>query len=173
MPDVLLATVIGPQGLKGEVRVKLFTDAAAKLGGYGPLRTGDGRILRIVGVCDAKAGEGIVAFEGIADRTAAEQLKGTNLYVAREALPETGENEFYHSDLIGLRADDSEDRTIGRVRAIHNYGAGDVIEIERPDGDSVLLAFTRANVRVIDVKSGRVVIAVPEEIEADRRGAVE
>jgi 16S rRNA processing protein RimM len=168
LQDVLLATVIGPHGLKGEVRVKLFTDSAAKLSAYGALRTSDGRILRVLSARDAKPGEAIAAFEGIADRGAAEQLRASDLCVSREALPAAGENEFYHSDLIGLRADDSEDRAIGHVRAIHNYGAGDVIEIERPDGDSVLLAFTRANVPLIDVKAGRVVIAVPEETEADR-----
>jgi 16S rRNA processing protein RimM len=159
--------VIGPHGLKGEVRVKLFTEMAAKLAAYGPLRTGEGLVLKVLSVRDARPGEAIVALEGVLDRWAAEQLKGSDLSVARESLPPAGENEFYYSDLIGLRADDSEDRTIGTVRAIHNYGAGDVIEIERPDGDSVLLAFTRANVPVIDAKAGRIVIAVPEETEAD------
>ena len=77
------------------------------------------------------------------DRDAAEALKGTELFVARDQLPATGEEEFYHADLIGLEAQDSEGRTLGKVAAIHNYGASDVMEIARPDGDSVLLAFTR------------------------------
>src|SRR5438270_13767354 len=120
--DVLLATVIGPHGLKGEVRVKLFTDTAAKLGAYGALRTGDGRTLKVLSARDARPGEAIVALEDIVDRGAAEQLKGSDLGDGRESLPPAGENEFYHSYLIGLGAGDSQDRTIGAVGGIHNYG---------------------------------------------------
>ncbi len=170
---VLLATVIGAHGLKGEVRLKLFTDDAAALGRYGALRLEDGAAFRVLAARDAKKSEAIASLEGVCDRSAAERLKGRGLFVAREDLPETGPNEFYHADLVGLRADDTEDRTIGHVRAIHNYGAGDVLEIERPDGDTVLLAFTRENVPTIDVKAGRIVIAAPEEVEAGRKGTVE
>ncbi len=171
--DISLATVIGPHGLKGEVRLKLFTDSVDKLSAYGPLRTPDGQALRIQSARDSKAGEAIAAFAEIADRDAAESLRGKDLMISREALPETDSNEYYHTDLVGLRADDSESRTIGRVRAIHNFGAGDVVEIERPDGDSVLLAFTRENVPLIDLSGGRIVVAVPEDIEAGKRGNVE
>src|SRR5262249_38764702 len=93
-------------------------------------------------------------------------LKGAELCVSRGALPALDESEFYHADLVGLSAYDEEDRLLGRVSAIHNYGAGDVVEIVRDDGDSVLLAFTRSNVPVIDIKGRRIVIAVPEEVEA-------
>jgi 16S rRNA processing protein RimM len=164
---------MGPHGLGGEVRVKLFTDSAARLGTYGTLYTRDGRSLRVTRARAARPGEAIVSFKEVADRRAAEGLKGEELLVAREKLPDAGHDEFYHADLIGLRAEDREDRAIGHVRAIHNYGAGDVIEIERPDGDSVLLAFTRENVPLVDVKGGRIVVAVPEEVEAGGRGAVE
>jgi 16S rRNA processing protein RimM len=164
--DILLAAVIGPHGLKGEVRVKLFTAGAEMLRTYGALHTSEGRVLNVAVARDAKAGEAVVSFAGVADRAAAEALKGTELYIARDALPALDQSEFYHADLVGLSAHDTEDRLLGRVAAIHNYGAGDVIEIARPDGDTVLLAFTRANVPAIDVKAGRVTIAVPEEVEA-------
>ncbi len=164
--DILLAGVIGPHGLKGEVRVKLFTASADKLGIYGAVHTREGRVLNIASARDAKAGEAVVSFKGIADREAAEALKGSELFISRDALPALDPSEFYHADLVGLPAYDREDRLIGKIAAIHNYGAGDVIEIERPDGDTTLLAFTRENVPEIDVKARRVMIAVPEEVEA-------
>ena len=89
-------------------------------------------------------------------------MKGTQLFVAREKLPAPDEEEFYHADLIGLEAQDSEGRVIGKVGSVHNFGAGDVIEISRPDGDHLLLAFTRETVPVIDIPGGRIVVAVPE-----------
>jgi 16S rRNA processing protein RimM len=164
--DILLAAVIAPHGLKGEVRAKLFTSTAEKLGAYGALHTRNGRVLNVATARDARGGEAIVSFKGIADRDAAEAFKGAELFVSRGALPSLDESEFYHADLVGLSAYDAEDRLLGRVSAIHNYGAGDVIEIARDDGDSVLLAFTRSNVPVIDIKGRRVLVAVPEEVEA-------
>jgi 16S rRNA processing protein RimM len=166
MSDILLAAVIGPHGLKGEVRAKLFTSAAENLGVYGALHTRDGRVLNVAAARDIKGDEAIVAFKGIADRDGAESLKGAELFVSRGSLPALDDTEFYHADLIGLSVYDAEDRLLGSVAAIHNYGAGDVIEIARDDGDSVLLAFTRENVPVIDLKGRRIVIAVPEEVEA-------
>src|SRR5215472_854010 len=164
--DILLAAVIAPHGLKGEVRAKLFTSAAGKLGAYGALHTRDGRVLNVASARDAKEDEAIVSFKGIADRDAAEALQGAELFVSRGALPALDETEFYHADLVGLAAHDAEDRLLGTIAAIHNYGAGDVIEILRDDGDSVLLAFTRENVPVIDLEARRIVVAVPEEVEA-------
>jgi 16S rRNA processing protein RimM len=163
--DVLLAAVIGAQGLKGAVKVKLFTETPEALASYGPLRDSEGRRYSVTAVQHGKPGEAVISLSGIADRSAAEALKGTELFVARTALPHPAEEEFYHADLIGLEAQDSEGRVLGKVVAIHNYGAGDVVEIARPDGDSVLLAFTRETVPVIDIAGGRVVVAVPEDDE--------
>jgi 16S rRNA processing protein RimM len=171
--EVPLAAVIAAHGLKGEVRVKLFTESAARLLSYATLHTTGGKTLRVSSARDVKPGEAIVAFAEVVSRADADELRGKELFVQRSALPEPGSNEFYHADLIGLRADDSEDRTIGHVRAIHNYGAGDVIEIVRSDGDSVLIAFTGENVPVVDVKGGRIVVAVPEEVEARTKGTIE
>jgi 16S rRNA processing protein RimM len=164
--DVLLAAVIAPQGLKGAVKAKLFTATPDALLRYSVLHDGKGRRFTITAFRPGKLGEAVMSFQGIESREAAEALKGTSLYVAREALPGTGEEEFYHADLIGLEAQDSEGRIIGKLAAIHNFGAGDVIEITRPDGDNVLLAFTRETVPVIDIAGGRVVVAVPEDDEA-------
>ena len=160
---ILLAAVIGASGLKGAVKVKLF--AAAPLTSYGALKDKDGRSFSITGCRPGKAGEAVISLSGITTREAAEALKGTELFVAREKLPKAGDEEFYHADLVGLEAQDGEGRVIGKIAALHNYGAGDIVEITRPDGDSVLLSFTRETVPVIDIPGGRVVVAVPEEDE--------
>ena len=163
--EVLLAAVIGAQGLTGAVKVKLFTETPESLAGYGPLRDARGRKYEITACRPGKPGEAVISFSGINDRNAAEALKGAELFVGRDALPAAGEEEFYHADLIGLEAQDGEARMLGKVAAIHNYGAGDVVEIVRPDGDSVLLAFTRETVPIIDIAGGRIVVAVPEDDE--------
>lgn len=163
--DVLLAAVIGAHGLKGDVKLKLFTDDLAR---YRLLHAKDGRVFTLT-----RARGETAAFAEVLDRDAAEALKGLELYVARDALPAVGEEEFYHADLIGLVAMDTEDRAIGTVSAIHNFGAGDVIEIARPDGDTVLFPFARDFVPVVDIAGKRVVIAVPEEVETGEKGNVE
>jgi 16S rRNA processing protein RimM len=165
--DVLLAAVIGAQGLKGEVKAKIFTATPDSLPRYGALHTKDGRRLSITAFRTSKEGEAVIAFEGIRDRNAAEALKGTELFVPRNALPETDDDEFYHADLIGLEAQDSEGRVIGKISALHNFGAGDVMEIALPDGDHVLISFTRETVPTINVAQGFVMVAVPEDDEPD------
>ena len=163
--DVLLAAVTGAQGLKGEVKAKLFTAAPDALPRYGVLHTKAGRKLKITAFRPAKEGEAVIAFEGVRDRSEAEALKGVELFIDRAALPETDEDEFYHADLIGLEVRDGEGRVLGKVSALHNFGASDVLEFLRADGDSVHLAFTRETVTVINVAAGFIVVAVPEDDE--------
>ena len=165
--DILLAAVTGAQGLKGEVKVKLFTETPEALAKYGPLRDGRGKSYEVISCRPGKPGEAVISFAGIADRGTAEALKGLELFVPRAALPEIADEEFYHADLIGLETQDSEGRVLGKVAAIHNYGAGDVLEVIRPDGDSMLLAFTRETVPTIDIPGGRIVVAVPEDDEGN------
>ena len=135
--DVLLAVVLGAHGLKGEVRVKTFTAAPDKLGAYGPLHAADGRSFTVGALRVLKDGEAAVAFKEIADRSAAEKLKGLELTVARSALPPAEGEEFYHADLVGLAAEDEQGRRIGKVAAVHNFGASDVLAIARDDGSEV------------------------------------
>src|SRR6185437_166041 len=156
---------MGAQGLKGAVKVKLFTETPEALGNYGPLHDARGRKYAITALRPGKPGEAVISFSDITDRSAAEALKGVELFVTRDALPETADEEFYHADLIGLEAQDAEGRMLSKVAALHNYGAGDVVEIIRADGDSVLLAFTRETVPTIDIAGGRIVVAVPEDDE--------
>jgi 16S rRNA processing protein RimM len=170
--DVLLGVVIGAQGLKGEVKVKTFTQSPEKLGAYGALHDKDGRAFTVASVRAAKD-IAVASFKEITDRNTAEALKGVELFVSRGALPQTEAEEFYHADLVGLAAEDTEGRAIGIVRAIHNFGASDVIEIVRADGDEVFLPFTREVAQLIDTEAGRIVIAAPEEVEAETKGSVE
>ncbi len=169
--DILLGVVVGAQGLDGAVKVKTFTENPENFGAYGALHTKDGRKFVIRKIRAAKDGTAFVRFDGVADRFAAEALKGTELFVARKVLPPPQEEEFYYADLIGLAAVDGEGRVLGLVSSLHNFGAGDVIAIEKPDGSDMLLPFTREIVPEIDMEAGRVVIAVPDETsdEEDRK----
>ncbi|MBV8978821.1 MAG: 16S rRNA processing protein RimM [Alphaproteobacteria bacterium] len=168
-----MAALIGAHGLKGEVRAKVFTEDLSALAAYKRLHARDGRVFTISKIKEAKPGEAHVTFAEVLDRATAESLKGLELFVARTALPEPAREEYYRADLIGLTAMDEEGRVIGKVLAIHNYGAGDVIEIARGPDDTVMLPFARDFVPVVDVAAGRVVIAVPEEVEAGEEGSVE
>ncbi len=156
---------MGAQGLKGEVKAKIFTATPDGLPRYGKLHGRDGRTFTITAFRPTKPGEAVIAFAEVRDRTAAEALKGTELFVERAALPAPAEDEFYHADLVGLEARDSEGRMLGKVAAIHNFGASDVIELLRSDGDQVHLAFTRETVPHIHIKDGYIIVAVPEDAE--------
>ena len=171
--DILLGVVTGASGLRGEVKVKTFTATPEAIARYGDLHAKDGRRFAVVSAKPGKKDEALLALKGVADRSAAEALKGLELYVPRGALPAIDEGEYYHADLIGLAAHDAEDRRIGVVKAIHNYGAGDILEIEAPDGSDLLLSFTRDTVPEIDIKTGRIVIAVPPDDEAEKQHGVE
>jgi 16S rRNA processing protein RimM len=120
--------------------------------------------VRIVG-----QGRGAVTarLSGIADRSAAEALKGLRLYVPRSALPATEAEEFYHADLIGLRAELRDGRAAGRVTAVHDHGAGTYLEIAGAGGRPLILPFTRRAAPVVDLAGGRLVIDPPEEIEVE------
>lgn len=156
---------MGAQGLKGEVKAKIFTATPDALPRYGTLHSQDGRTFKITAFRPVKEGEAVIAFEGIRDRNTAQALKGVQLFVPRAALPPAEEDEFYHADLIGLDARDSEGRSLGKVAAVHNFGASDVIELLRPDGDQVHLAFTRETVPHIHIADGYIIVAVPEDDE--------
>ena len=171
--DILLGAVTGAHGLDGAVKVKTFTETPDKLGAYGPVHAKDGRVFVIEAVRSTASDMAVARFDGVTDRTGAEALKGLELFVARAALPQTEAEEFYHADLVGLRVEDEAGRAVGHVRGIHNFGAGDVLDIERPDGGEALLPFTREFAPIVDVAGGRIVIAAPEERDTQKKGNVE
>ncbi len=164
---VCLGAIAGAHGVRGQVKIKSFTEDPSDLTAYGPL--GDeagGRRFEIAVTGQAK-GLLLARIVGVADREAAQALRGVRLYVDRAALPEPEEAEaFYHADLIGLAAEDAQGEPLGRVAAVENYGAGDFLEIERPEGEALLVPFTQAAVPLVDLEAGRVVVAPPEEVEA-------
>ncbi len=164
---ICVARIGAAHGVRGAVKLWPFTEDPFAVKDYGPLMTKDGaRQFEVTHVREAK--DHLVAtLKGIATREDAERLNGLELYVARDKLPETDEDEYYHADLIGLAAVNAADEPLGRVVAIHNFGAGDIIEIAPAKGATMLLPFTNAVVPTVDLAGGRVVIELPQEIEGD------
>jgi len=164
---ICVARIGAAHGVRGAVKLWTFTADPLAVKHYGPLMTKDGaRQFEVTHAREAK-GHLVATLKGIATRDEAERLNGLELYVARDKLPATDEDEYYHADLIGLVAVTSANEPLGRVIAIHNFGAGDIIEIAPPQGSTLLLPFTNAVVPTVDVTGGRVVIELPEEIEGD------
>jgi 16S rRNA processing protein RimM len=168
---VCVARIGAAHGVRGQVKLWTFTEDPLAVKRYGPLSTKDGaRQFEVAAARQAK--DHLVAtLKGIATREEAERLNGVELYVAREKLPATDHDEYYHADLIGLAAVTTADAPLGRVVAVHNFGAGDIIEIAPPHGTTMLLPFTNAIVPTVDVAGGRVVIELPKEIEGDEPDA--
>jgi 16S rRNA processing protein RimM len=179
-PRLCVGIITGAQGVRGAVRIKSFTAVPEDVAAYGPVADEGGErefALRPVG---RAKGVVIATIAGVADRDAAERLKGMRLYVARDRLPAPGEEEYYHADLIGLAAVMRDGTPLGRVRAVHEYGAGVSLEVARESGATVMVPFTRAAVPEVALAAGRLVIEpldgllddrpVEAEIPSPRRG---
>lgn len=151
----------GAKGLAGEVRIKSFAQVPEDVAAYGPLTDEAGTRTFQVTVTGQAKGVLTARIKGVADRDGAERLKGTRLYVDRAQLPPPEEDEFYYSDLIGLAAE-APDGDLGTVRAVHDFGAGEVLEIAGGAFGTVLVPFTRAMVPLVDVAGGRLVVDPPE-----------
>ena len=160
---ICVARIGAAHGLRGEVRLNSFTADPAAVTRYGALADESGA--RAFEIESWRPGKGflVVRFKGVGDRTAAEQLCNVDLYVPRDRLPAPEAGEFYHADLIGLRAVGEDGKEIGTVVAIHDFGAGDLIEIRPPAGPTVMLPFTETAVPVIDIAGGRIVVVPPAE----------
>jgi 16S rRNA processing protein RimM len=165
--QICIARIGAAHGVRGAVKLWTFTEDPLAVKAYGPLLTKDGaRQFEVTSAREAK-GHLVATLKGIATREDAERLNGVELYIAREKLPVTDEDEYYHADLIGLAAVTKAGAPLGRVVAIHNFGAGDIIEIAPPHGATMLLPFTNAVVPTVDLAGGSVVIELPDEIEGD------
>lgn len=169
---VCVGVVGAPHGVRGEVRIRSETADPLDVAAYGPLTTGDGRKLTIRRARLAR-NMVVAAIEGIADRDSAGALRNQRLYVDRDRLPATGEDEYYHADLIGLAVRDRDGGEIGTVSAVQDYGGGDLLEIrlagkgQAATGRTVFVPFTRGMVPAVDVAAGFVVIEAPDGLLDD------
>jgi 16S rRNA processing protein RimM len=160
---VCVGAFAGAHGVRGLVKLKSFTAEPAAIAQYQPLTDEAGaREFRVALIGTAKDAF-LARVEGVSTREAAEALAGTRLYVPRAALPAVEEDEFYHADLLGLRAETVAGAVLGKVAALHDFGAGDMLEITTEGGKSVLIPFTRAAVPQVDLAGGRVVVDPPAE----------
>jgi 16S rRNA processing protein RimM len=165
--QICVARIGAAHGVRGAVKLWTFTEDPLAVKRYGPLQTKDAtRQFELTEVREAK-GHLVATLKGVATREEAERLNGVELYIARDKLPDTGEDEYYHADLIGLAAVTAAGEPLGRVVAIHNFGAGDIVEIAPPSGATMLLPFTNAVVPSVDLAGGSVVIEMPGEIVGD------
>jgi 16S rRNA processing protein RimM len=165
--QICIARIGAAHGVRGAVKLWTFTEDPFAVTRYGPLATKDGaRVFEVAHAREAK-GHLVATLKGVTTRNEAERLNGIELYVARDKLPATDEDEYYHADLIGLAAVTATEEPLGKVIAIHNFGAGDIIEIAPPRGPTMLLPFSNAVVPAVDIAGGRVVIELPAEIQGD------
>jgi 16S rRNA processing protein RimM len=163
---VLVGALAGAFGVRGEVRLKSLCAEPAAIATYAPVVAEDGRTFDLT-LTRPLQGAFAARLTGVTTREAAEALKGTRLYAPRDRLPPLGEDEFYHADLIGMEVVDAGGAILGRVRAVHDHGAGDVIEVARPGRAELTLPFTRAVVPTVDLASRRMIVDPPPGLDDD------
>ncbi len=158
-----------PHGVRGELRVKSYTDDPRAIGAYGDLTDRAGKaVFKLAALRLLKEDMLVVRLAGIDSREAAEKLTGVELFARRAQLPPPSDDEFYHDDLVGLEALTREGDRLGRVVALRNFGAGDILEIApAAGGETLLLPFTKAVAVEMDFERGRIVIVPPNEIDGE------
>ena len=163
---ICVGAIAGAFGIAGEVRLKSFCAEPAAMAGYGPLWTEDGSRSFIVKLTRPVAGGLGARLSGVATKEAADALKGTSLFADRHRLPSLPDDEFYHADLIGLEVRDPGGALLGRVLAVHNHGAGDLLEITRTDKPgSQMIPFSLAVVPLVDLARGLLIADLPEGLD--------
>jgi 16S rRNA processing protein RimM len=162
-PDkrVLMGRIGGAHGIKGEVRVQSFTEEPLALARYKTFTTNRPGLTVTIASARGTTNMLVARVEGVNERAAAEKLNGVELYVDREALPPPDDEDFYHADLIGLRAQLEDGTVLGKVAAVPNFGAGDILEVKSDSGETFLFPFTRVVVPHVHVKDGYLVIDPP------------
>ena len=161
---ICVAQIGGAHGIRGEVKLKSFTADPLAVKDYGALESEDGAASFEIEALRPAKGYLVARLRGVRDRNAAEQLTNLRLFVPRERLPPPAADEFYHADLIGLAAVTAAGVEVGTVVAVHNFGAGDILELRPPaGGTTIMLPFTDAFVPRIDIAGGRIVVEPPEE----------
>ncbi len=163
-----VGVVTGARGLKGEVRIKSFTAEPDGIADYAPITDESGQRQFRLTIVGHHKDQLVVRIDGVADRDAADALNRTHLYVPRHVLPVPAEDEYYHADLIGLTVEAPDGTPLGRVKAVHDFGAGDILEIRDADGREALIPFSRAVVPVVDLDGGRLVVDPPPGLLDER-----
>jgi 16S rRNA processing protein RimM len=159
----VLGIISGAHGVRGEVRIKTFTEDPASIAAYGRLRDERSGAAYALSIRGQVRGQVIARIEGVNDRDAAELLAGVRLCVARGVLPPPPDEQWYLADLIGLSAEDAGGTKLGVVRDVRNFGAGDILEIARADGGELHLPFSRRVVPMVDLEARRLIVALPRE----------
>ncbi len=176
---ILVGAIAAAHGVRGEVKIKSFTEVARDVGAYGPVEDESGQRRFKLKLRGEAKGLVIVALEGVGDRNAAEALKGLRLYVPRAALGKKpkraakSSERWFVADLIGMAAFDTNGAAMGTVKNVANYGAGDILEVATDAGESLLFAFTKRTVPDVDIEARRITIDPPLEIEAKEDGTDE
>ncbi|MBL1431646.1 MAG: 16S rRNA processing protein RimM [Robiginitomaculum sp.] len=174
---IFVAAITGAFGAKGEIKIKSFTDDPAACLAYAPFVDEQGQVILKINKWREVKGGFAVRSPGIQYRDQAEALRGTKLYCLRDKMPVTDDDEFYHSDLVGLKVKSAENQALGKIEAVHNFGASDLLEIyDTPDVKGTwVLPFTLMHVPKIDIAAGTVVVAdwqdyLPEEKQDKKPG---
>lgn len=159
---IIVGSISGAFGVHGDVRLKSFCADPAAIADYTPLTRGDGTEIATLVVKGQTKGALIVRIDGVTSKEQADALRGTDLFAHRDQLPSLPDDEFYHTDLMGLTAFDTGGTRLGRVKAVQSNGADDLLEIADPSlKDSVLVPFTKRNVPTVDLTSGRIILDPP------------
>lgn len=159
---IIVGTLAGAFGVHGEVRLKSFCADPEAIADYTPLTAADGTKIAQIVITGRAGGAFTARLDGVTTKEQADALRGTELFAPRDQLPSLPDDEFYHADLIGLEVFDTAGDRIGTVRNVHDHGAGDLLEVQPPQGDTVLLPFTKAAVPTVDLAAGRIVADPPE-----------
>jgi 16S rRNA processing protein RimM len=166
---ICVAQIGGAHGIRGEVKLKSFTADPMAVKDYGPLTSEDGSARFEIEALRPAKSHLVARLRGVADRNAAERLTHVRLFVPRERLPPPAEDEFYHVDMIGLAAATADGTEVGTVVAVHDFGAGAILELQPPaGGNTVMLPFTDAFVPAVDIAGGRITVAPPADSEDER-----
>lgn len=165
---ILLGEIGTAHGIRGEVSIRTFTEEPADIAAYGPLCDKSGQRTFKIEALRVASKAVIARLQGVNDRTTAENLRNTGLYVKRSQLPELEPGAYYHEDLAGLAAVEPEGAMLGTVLCVVNFGAGDLVEISRPgERDTLLVPFTKEAVPQVDLQMGRVTVVLPAFAEED------
>ncbi len=164
---ICIAVITNAHGVNGNLRVKSFGHDAKSLTDYGKLMDATGKKTFDLTITGQSKGQFIVKIDGINNRNDAEALKTTELFIMRDKLPDINEDEFYYTDLIGMRMETSDSSHYGTLKAVHDFGAGDLLDVNLAAGGSIMLPFTKEVIPHIDMKAGLLIVNPPLEVEME------